>query len=505
MTGPASAILNQAPVAGSQPWARAQLDLDGWMRLVAALPLENDLALLGLWADAQRVHALFQDDCDGLIWPASLAVPDGTYPALSPARPSAALFERMIQDLWGHRALEGRDLRPWLDHGRFPLSAPLAARPGAAVKQDGFPFLPVEGEDGHQLAVGPIHAGIIQAGGFRFHAVGERIVRLECRHGYTHKGILALMQGQSPRAAARFACRLAGDAAVAHAIAFAQAAEAAAAITPPPRALHLRAAMAEIERLANHLADIGALVSDAGFEWPGTRTGWHREQLLQAAQVAFGHRLMMDHVVPGGVAQDLSVNGSDAILTACDRLAREWPRLTELLAGHSGLQDRLHGTGLVSLEWAQRLGAGGLVGRASGRPFDARKLPGYAPYPALEFEVPVQDGGDVAARFEQRIEEIPHTLNLIDQILVSLPSGPVAGPYPSGASLAGEGYGVAESFRGDCWCWLDIRGGLIASAFMRDPSWLHWPLLEGAMQNGMVGDFPLVNKSFNASYAGIDL
>jgi Ni,Fe-hydrogenase III large subunit len=176
--------------------------------------------------------------------------------------------------------------------------------------------------------------------------------------------------------------------------------------------------------------------------------------------------------------------------------------LQELFADHTGLGDRLPGVGIVSPERAARFAAGGFVGRASGRATDARRLPGYAPYGELDFEVPLREEGDVDARFQVRVEEVIHSLQLIYQLLASLPPGAVLLQLPQGS---GEGYGVAETFRGSAWSWLVISGGLITSCFLRDPSWLHWPLLEAAMQNGVVGDFPLVNKSFNASYSGIDL
>ncbi len=508
MSGPASEILRTAPwSARVRPWPRAELDQAGWEAFLTALPAESGLELLGMWADQTHIYALLHDDAEGLIQSASVPVSEGTYLAISPVRPGAALFERMIHDLWGHRAHSPRgwgahDLRPWIDHGKFLTKAPMSAKPGSTERPEAFQFLAVEGEDGHALAVGPIHAGIIQAGHFRIHAVGERVTRLECRHGYTHKGTLSLMRGQSPRAAARFACRLAGDAAVANALAYAHAVEAALDVAPPPRAQHLRAVMAEIERLANHLADVGAIANDAGFAWPATRTGFHREMFLRAAHNSFGHRLMMDAVIPGGVAVDLSTTAADEILRACDAFSQEWPRLRELLANHTGLGDRMPGVGVVTRERAARFAAGGFVGRASGRGQDARRLPGYAPYDVLEFDVPVREEGDVAARFELRIEEIYHALQLIYQLLSTLPPGALAANVPAGE---GEGIGVAEGFRGAAWCWVSISGGQIVNCFIRDPSWLHWPLLEAALQNAVVGDFPLINKSFNASYSGIDL
>ena len=503
MSGVASSILRTAGWdVRVRPWPRAELDPAGWEALAEALRAESTLALVGLWADGTSVMALFLDEIEGLVLPVRAPIVEGRYRALSPARPGAALFERMIRDLWGHEATGARDLRPWLDHGRFAQTAPMSGRGAPSPRAGQFPHLIVEGEDAHVLAVGPIHAGIIQAGHFHMHAVGERVVRLECRHGYTHKGTLSLMRGQSPRAAARFACRVAGDAVVAHALAYAHAVESALEVSLPPRAAHLRAVMAEIERLACHLLDVGVLAEDAGFAWPATRTGFHREALLRAAQASFGHRLMMDAVIPGGVAMDLSAAGAEEILCACDALSAEWPRLQALLAAHTGLADRLPGVGYVTRERAARFGAGGFVGRAAGRGFDARMVPGYAPYDTLDFAVALREEGDVNARFEVRIEEIAQSLALIYQLLTSLPPGALAHAVPTGS---GEGLGVAESFRGDCWAWVSVVNGQIVNVFLRDPSWLHWPLLEGAMQNGVVGDFPLVNKSFNASYAGIDL
>ncbi|KAA5612967.1 hydrogenase expression protein HypE [Rhodovastum atsumiense] len=460
-------------------------------------------SLLALWADTVSVHALLHDVAAGAFLPVSVRVEEGRYPALSPHRPSAAWFERMIRDLWGHVATGGCDQRSWLDHGRWAHAMPLSPKPEPRTTPPDPPeFLPVEGEDIHQIPVGPVHAGIIEPGHFRFSAQGETILRLEVRLGWLHKGTLGLMRGKSPRAAARFAARLSGDSTVAHSLAFARAAEVATGTEAPPRAAALRAVMAELERVANHLGDCGAIPNDAGYTFLLARCGFHREAMLRAAAAAFGHRLMMDAVVPGGVAADIAPGGTEAILRAIAGIEAELPDLVRVYETHSSLTDRTVGTGILAPELAAAFAAGGYVGRASGRGFDARKLPGYPPYERLSFEVPVLNEGDVDARLRIRFAEITESLRLLRELLLDLPEGAISVPLPL---ASGEGIGWAEGFRGDIWHWLRLDGGQIGSVFMRDPSWLQWPLLESAIRGNIVADFPLCNKSFNCSYSGVDL
>jgi Ni,Fe-hydrogenase III large subunit len=310
------------------------------------------------------------------------------------------------------------------------------------------------------------------------------------------------MRGKSPRAAARFAARLSGDSTVAHSIAFAHAAEAAAFAEPPPRARALRAVMGEVERLANHLGDIGAIAGDASFAFLPARYGWHREAVLRAAARAFGHRLMMDCVVPGGVAVDIAPEGAAALLAALAALERELPNLARIYDDYSSLADRMVGTGVVKPALAAGFAAGGFVGRASGRAFDVRRTPGYAPYDTLEFAVPVLAEGDVDARVRVRGLELAESIRLLRALLGGLPEGALSVALPM---TSGEGLGWAEGFRGDIWHWLRLDGGQIASAFMRDPSWLQWPLLQAAIHGNIIADFPLCNKSFNCAYSGVDL
>jgi Ni,Fe-hydrogenase III large subunit len=508
MNGPASALLAAAPAQPAHPWPRRSLNIEGWQALLAALPAEPEIAFVGMWIDGPLLHALFVDRAAGAVLPVSCQVPNGAYPALSPVRPAAIWFERMIRDLWGREAAGGVDARPWLDHGRWGLVAPMTVRPvPTAMRYDQPEFLPAGAEEGgagelHQVPVGPVHAGTIEPGHFRFHAQGEAVARLEIRLGYTHKGTLALMRGKSPRAAARFAARLSGDSTVAHSIAFARAAEAALGTPAPPRADALRALMGELERIANHLGDVGAICNDAAFAFPLARCGLLREGVLRAAAAAFGHRLMMDCVVPGGVAVDIAEAGPGAILRALAAVEAELPSLRRVYEEYASLTDRVVGTGRVPPALAARFAAGGYVGRASGQAVDARRFPGYPPYDRLDPEVPVLESGDVDGRVRIRLAEIVESIRLVRALLAALPEGPPAVPLPLGS---GEGLGVAEAFRGDVWHWLRIEGGMIAAAFARDPSWMHWPLLQAAMAGNIIADFPLCNKSFNASYSGVDL
>ncbi|WP_043363388.1 hypothetical protein [Belnapia sp. F-4-1] len=485
---------------GCRPHQRYLLDRGQWAALAAAIGEDEGVALLGLWADPAQVHAALL--AEETIFTASCAVPEGRYAALSPVRPGAVRFERMIRDLWGHVAEGGLDQRPWLDHGRWPLTGPLSARPAPHSMLPPQPvFLPVEGEGIHQIPVGPVHAGVIEPGHFRFHVQGEAVVRLEARLGYVHKGHIGLMLGKPAQVAARLAARLSGDSTVAHGWAFAQAVEAALGLEPPPRALALRALMAELERLHNHLNDWGAICNDAGFAWLHARAGALREAVLRAAATAFGHRLMMDRVVPGGVTDDLMPAGSAAIGAALDAVEAELPRLGAVYGSHASLADRLVGTGVIAPSLVRLFAAGGVVGRASGRGFDVRHRPGYPPY--VPSEPGMLEAGDVDARTRLRMTEMEGAIRLARGLIEALPPGELTLPLPQ---RGGEGLGMVEGFRGDCLHWVALdEAGLVRAVFPRDPSWLLWPLLEAAIEGNILADFPLINKSINASYSGVDL
>jgi Ni,Fe-hydrogenase III large subunit len=460
---------------------------DGWRQAIDQLAA-GDRTLLGFWGDPPNVHMALFDEATNDIAVTSYACPNGTYPSVGAKHPPAIRLERTIRDLYGLDAAGAIDRRPWLDHASQP-----------------YPFLPAEGESLHQIAVGPVHAGIIEPGHFRFTANGEHIVRLEQRLGYVHKGIEQLMAGATLEAAAKFAARTSGDSTVAYSYAFALAAEAALQIAPPPRAKYLRALMAELERLANHFGDIGAICNDASFALMHAQTGILRERVLRAAMACFGHRLMMDLIVPGGVARDIAPGGAAEVQALVAEIRKVFPRLIELYDNTASLQDRTVSTGFVRPDYARQFGAGGFVGRASGRSHDARRAVGYAPYPDLTFDVPVLSDGDVNARVWIRIREVEQSLALIDQILGKLPDGAtLIAVSPTGKAT--EGLALTEAFRGDVLVWLRLdAAGQVARCHLRDASWFQWPLLETAVEGNIVADFPLCNKSFNCSYAGHDL
>ena len=500
----AEALAGGRRVAQHRPWQRVEVDRDHWQALAAALA-EGRLSLLGLWGERTAVHMALLDEAAGVVAVATYLCPDGTFPSVGRVHAPALRLERAIQDLFGLTATGLPDERPWLDHGRWDLSHPLASPRGAVEERAPYGFLPSEGEGLHQIPVGPVHAGIIEPGHFRFTANGETIVRLEERLGYVHKGIESLMTGASIAQAARLAGRTSGDSTVAYAFAFARAVEAALGIEVPPRAVLLRALMAELERLANHLGDIGAVCNDAAFALMHAHCAVLREHVLRAAATCFGHRLMMDCVVPGGVDADLAPEGAVAVRLLLATIRSAFPALIELYDNTASLQDRTVSTGMLDPALARRFGAGGHVGRASGRSFDARRTLAYPPYDSLRFEVPVRQDGDVNARVWIRIREVEQSLGLVEQILERLPPGEVCVPV-AGTGAEAEGMAIVEAFRGDVLVWVRLDGaGQVARCHLRDPSWFQWPLLEAAIAGNIVADFPLCNKSFNCSYSGHDL
>jgi Ni,Fe-hydrogenase III large subunit len=485
------------------PWPRVAVDASVWTFAASELA-HGRWSLLGLWGEPATVHMAIMDGQTAEIAVVSLDCPDRIFPSVGRHHPPALRLERTIHDLFGLFPDGSPDARPWLDHNRWGVRFPLGGRIDALPKPAPYRFLAAEGDGLHQIAVGPVHAGIIEPGHFRFTASGETVVRLEQRLGYVHKGIDGLMSGASLAHGVQLAGRTSGDSTVAYAYAFSRAAEVALDLAVPDRAVFLRALLAELERLANHLGDIGAICNDASFALMHAHCAMLRESVLRASGVAFGHRLMRDIIVPGGVSRDIGNGGAEAIQATLDNIRLRFPALVELYDNTASLQDRTVDTGTLRPPLARQYAAGGYVGRASGRSFDARRTLAYPPYDSLRFDVPVLSEGDVNARVWIRVREVEQSLSLIDQILNRLPEGPTRKEVPLGGEVR-EGMAIVEGFRGDVLVWLRLRNGLIERCHMRDPSWFQWPLLEAVIENNIVADFPLCNKSFNCSYSGHDL
>jgi len=281
--------------------------------------------------------------------------------------------------------------------------------------------------------------------------------------------------------------------------------ERAAGVDVPPRALAVRAVLAERERVANHLGDIGAICNDVGFPFMLMHFSRLREDWQRANQAVFGHRLLMDRVVPGGVTHPLTGECIGRLSQQNRSLSAQFEALTPILGDDPSLEDRLAGTGVLSREDAQRLGAIGYVGKASGMDGDVRRDHRYAPYDRLEVQSPCFAEGDVAARLQIRVEEIRHALKLLDALLERLPEGPVTAPW-SATPADGQGIGLVEGWRGEILSFVRFDGnGRVARFFPRDPSWFTWPALERLIHGNIVPDFPVCNKSVNGSYSGQDL
>jgi Ni,Fe-hydrogenase III large subunit len=363
----------------------------------------------------------------------------------------------------------------------------------------------VDGDGVHEIPVGPVHAGIIEPGHFRFSVVGEKVLKLEQRLGYVHKGIEKRFTELPLLDAHRLAARVSGDSAVAFSWAYCQALEAMAGVTIPARAAWLRGLYLECERLANHLGDLGALGNDAGFAFGLTQFSRLKETLLRAMNDALGARYLMAAVVPGGTRLDVVPPGVAQLSNAVLHIAREIPQLAAIYEEHEGLRDRFNGAGTVTPALARQLGLTGLAGRASGQAFDLRTDMPCLPYTQFTLTKVGRSEGDVAARVAVRFDEALESCRLVRDILDTLPAGPhlTTIPVPQEGSI---GVGLIEGWRGPVLLALEAgRAGAVRRCHPHDPSWQNWPVLEHAIIGNIVPDFPLINKSFNLSYSGHDL
>ncbi|WP_414041768.1 NADH-quinone oxidoreductase subunit C [Acidithiobacillus sp. M4-SHS-6] len=503
-----------------QPWGeqppvwRARLTEASWQALAAKVHQQGG-RLLGIWGEALGtrrfcLHALFLAE-RGCLW-CSLDLEGETpqYPSLSAVFPTASRQERAIHDLLGLHAQGHDDGRPWLRHEAWPASffplrqGPIPRSELSGVGDAHYPFQSIPGDDVHEIPVGPVHAGTIEPGHFRFSCLGEQVLQLEERLGYVHKGVERLFHRQTIADGLRLAGRISGDSTVAYAWAYAMAVENMMGITLSDRALALRGLCLERERIANHLGDLGAMGNDAGLAFALTQLMAIKEELLRENAEIFGHRYLMDIIQPGGLTVDLSPATQGRLRRSAAAWRKRLLDLELLLREHAGLRDRLVNTGTIDPKRAAYWGMAGMVGRASGQAWDLRVQFAPAPYDRIPIGIILEASGDVAARWALRFGEIFASLDWQDILLGDLPRGENCRPLTR-IPEQGEGLGIVEAWRGEVFVALRLEDGRIARCHPHDPSWSLWPVLEEAVLRDIVADFPLINKSFNLSYSGHDL
>ncbi|MFD1545795.1 hydrogenase large subunit [Nonomuraea guangzhouensis] len=426
---------------------------------------------------------------------------DPVVPSIAALSFPAGRFEREMHDLYGITPLDHPLPRRLVRHhhwprGWYPMRTDAGPPPSFGDPEGPYPFVTVEGPGVYEIPVGPVHAGLIEPGHFRFSVVGETILKLKARLWFVHKGIEKLFEGRHPADGLQLAERVSGDTTVGHALAYCLAIEEATGTDVPEEAQHGRAMLLELERLYNHVTDLGALCNDVAHAILHAQAGRVREQLLRINDAVAGHRLLRGGVTLGGVA--LRALPEPARLAD---IGADVAEIAELALGHTVVADRFTGTAILPEQAARDLGTLGYVARASGLDLDARR---DHPFTDLgHFQPATRTSGDVLARFQIRADEIAASIALITRLVGELtPSGGIR-PLSDGSS---SGVGVVEGWRGAIVHRVQLTAyGTLARVKIVDPSFFNWPALPAALTGAIVPDFPLVNKSFNLSYAGNDL
>lgn len=364
-----------------------------------------------------------------------------------------------------------------------------------------------EGEGVYEIPVGPVHAGIIEPGHFRFSVLGEEILRLEPRLGYVHKGTEKLFETLSFEKKLELSERISGDSSYHHALAFVQALEAMTQTEVPRRALLLRVVYAELERLANHLNDIAFIMLDTGFSFGGSHGTRLRERIMQWNEKLTGSRFLRGVIVPGGVSRDIDNETAHLFQDDLEILEKDFMEVEEIAKETDSVLNRLRGTGTLDAKVGHDHGAVGVPARATGQEIDARSDFPYAAYQEMQWSIAIEHTGDVYARFRVRIREIHQSFRLLSQALTLLPhcKGDISVVLPMLPPDA-HAVGITEGFRGDIVYFIVTDNtGAIARVKVRDPSFLNWQVVPYTVTHDVVPDFPLINKSFNLSYTGNDL
>jgi Ni,Fe-hydrogenase III large subunit/Ni,Fe-hydrogenase III component G len=416
----------------------------------------------------------------------------------------AGRFEREMRDLFGIEPLGHPHPRRLVLHQHwpkdwFPMRVDAGATPAMVDNADPYPFVDVGGPGVYEIPVGPIHAGVIEPGHFRFSVVGETIVKMKARLWFVHKGIERLFEGQDTSAAVTLAERISGDSAIAHGLAYCMAVEEARGIEVPTRAHQLRALLLELERLYNHVADVGALCNDVGFGLANARALTLRERLLRLNADVTGHRLLRGAIVPGG-AHVRRLPRQDEL----EEISRQFDAIVDLARSNTIVMERFTDTAVLGVEQAEEIGVLGVVARASGLLLDARVAHPFIEQPSGFFPAH-RESGDVMGRFLIRCDEVSSSLALVSAYVAA--KGPLSAFVSDYlGKTGGHGSGIVEGWRGSVVHRVEVRSdGTLGRVKIVDPSFLTWPALPVVLTDTIVPDFPLVNKSFNLSYAGNDL
>jgi len=489
---------------------RAVLDCDGGeLATAAGLLLEGGyrLALVSARHDGAFIEVVYlfvEGPPDQRIeLRVLLDIRQPRLPSIAHLSYPAGRFEREMADLFGVQPVGHPQLRRLVLHQHWPLGwHPMrndaGPQPPMNLDADSFPFAQVEGDGIYEIPVGPVHAGVIEPGHFRFWVLGETIVRMKARLWFVHKGIERLFEGQDLAFALNLSEKISGDSAVAHSLAFAQAVEEALGMEVGQRTHELRAVLLELERLYNHVADVGALCNDVGFGFANAHALTLRERLLTLNDSVTGHRLLRGGVHYGGARLRALPTKEDL-----DDIATQFHELVDLAHSNSIVMDRFTGTGVLSIDQARDLGVLGVVARAAGLNDDARVSHPFVGMPA-SFRTASRDGGDVLARFEVRCDEVDASLRLLADLVAR--EGPLDVFGDEVELREGHGSGIVEGWRGAVVHRVDFGpDGALRRVKIVDPSFFAWPALPLALTDTIVPDFPLVNKSFNLSYAGNDL
>jgi Ni,Fe-hydrogenase III large subunit/Ni,Fe-hydrogenase III component G len=434
------------------------------------------------------------------------------FPSITPSVHAAQWYEREIRDLFGLIPQGHPDLRRLIRHEHWPKGThPLQKRfawDSILGREPGeYHFRHIEGEGVFEVPVGPIHAGIIEPGHFRFSVAGEPIMQLELRHFWKHRGVEKLFEQRRLAEGTPLAERVSGDTAVGHGLAYCQAVEGLLQIDVPRRARFLRSLLLELERLHNHLGDVGAICNDTAYALAHAHCSRMKEHMLQLNDRLGRSRFLRGWLCPGGLTRDLDQAALDHIVEQLNRVEKDFSELEKIILANASLTDRLETTGVLTERIAWDHGVVGPVGRASGMDQDVRRDRPFAGYDELPVTVPLYRYGDVRARLRVRMDEIHESVRLIGEIRRRIPSGPVLEPTGGASPRHGErAFSAVEGWRGEI-LYFVMAGeeGRIARCKVRDPSFVNWPAIQWAVVGNIIPDFPLINKSFNLSYAGNDL